>query len=141
MIGDIKRLEAVQRNATKQVNGLKDKPYQERLKILNLPTLACRRDRGDMIEVYKIIHNLYEQQCAPPLVRSHTSTRGHSHKLFKQRTLTLNIRKNFFTNRVVDLWNSLPAETVEAPSLNSFKSSIDKHWRRNGRLYNVEGLL
>ena len=141
LIGDIKRLEAVQRNATKQVNGLKDKPYQERLKILNLPTLACRRDRGDMIEVYKIIHNLYEQQCAPPLVRSHTSTRGHLHKLFKQRTLTLNIRKNFFTNRVVDLWNSLPAETVEAPSLNSFKSSIDKHWRRNGRLYNVEGLL
>ena len=38
--GDIKKIEAVQRNATRQVNGLKGKPYEERLKILKLPTLA-----------------------------------------------------------------------------------------------------
>ena len=37
------------------VPALEDKPYEERLRILNLPALAARRLRGDMIKVFKII--------------------------------------------------------------------------------------
>ena len=45
-------IENVQRRATKQINRLKDLSYPERLKRLNLPTLAYRRIRGDMIKMY-----------------------------------------------------------------------------------------
>ena len=46
----IEAVERVQRRATKQLPGMKDLPYPERLKILKLPTLVYRRARGDMIE-------------------------------------------------------------------------------------------
>ena len=49
----IKNIERVQRRATKLIDGFKNLEYQERLLRLNLPTLAFRRLRGDMIEVYK----------------------------------------------------------------------------------------
>ncbi len=52
----IKDLENVQRRATKQLPGLKEKSYEERLKFLKLPTLQYRRIRGDMIEVFKIMN-------------------------------------------------------------------------------------
>ena len=52
---DINLLEGVQRRATRMVPELKDLPYEERLKELELTTLKERRVRGDMIETYKII--------------------------------------------------------------------------------------
>ena len=47
----IEAVERVQRRATKQLPGMKDLPYPERLYILKLPTLVYRRARGDMIEI------------------------------------------------------------------------------------------
>ncbi len=57
----IEAIENVQRRATKLVPGLYDTPYQERLKILNLPSLAYRRMRGDMVEVFKLMHPSKQQ--------------------------------------------------------------------------------
>ena len=54
-VQDIEALEKVQKRATKLISSLKHNPYQERLRILHLPTLKFRRIRGDMIEVYKIL--------------------------------------------------------------------------------------
>ena len=42
------------------------------------------------------------------------------------------MRRNFFTQRVVNLWNSLPSEAVEATSLNVFKARIDKFLNSKG---------
>jgi len=49
---------------------LKDKPYKERLHVihLNLPTLKYRQLRGDMIEVFKIIYNIYDAKVSPQLM-------------------------------------------------------------------------
>ena len=39
------------------------------------------------------------------------------------------LRKYFFTNRVVNIWNSLPNYVITADSVNSFKSRLDKFWK------------
>ena len=57
-LGDIHLLEQVKRQVTRQVFQLKDLPYNERLRSLNLPSLFYRRHRMDMIMVYKITHGI-----------------------------------------------------------------------------------
>ena len=57
----IEKIESVQKRVTKQFPGMKNLSYPERLKKLGLPTLAYRRIRGDMIEVYKIIKRCYDR--------------------------------------------------------------------------------
>jgi len=52
-------------------------------------------------------------------------TRGYEHKL-KYRKFPLNTRKNFFPLRVMEHWNRLPRELVESPSLEIFKTCLDK---------------
>ena len=54
-------------------------------------------------------------------------TRGNSLKILKRRS-RLKVRASVFSNRVVDVWNSLPNNVVTAPSLNSFKSRLNNHW-------------
>ena len=52
-------------------------------------------------------------------------TRGHSLKLMKPRS-NADIRQHFFSSRVVNRWNKLEEEIVEAASLNGFKSGLAK---------------
>lgn len=135
-------IEGVQRRATKQIAGLKNLSYEERLKVLKLPTIAYRRIRGDMIEVYKILHQIYDKEVCNILHmrRDHINrmeNRGHSLMLF-HKFAAKNIRKNNFTNRVVSTWNKLTDEVVTAPSLNCFKNRLDKHWINQELLYNYK---
>ena len=108
---------------------IKHLPYSERLQVLGLPTLEYRRERADMIQVYKILHGIdianREKlfQMAP-----YTTTRGHSLKFFKKRC-RLNLRSNYFSQRVIDQWNGLPINLVTAPSLNAFKSRLNNFWK------------
>jgi len=76
---NIKSLEIVQMRATRLVTALRNKPYQDRLKALDLPTLKFRRLRGDMIETYKVLSGIYHTSVAPviPIISEH-ATRGHS---------------------------------------------------------------
>ena len=67
------------------------------------------------------------------------STRGNSLKLQKPRHC-LNVRGSYFANRVVNLWNSLPNNVVAAPSVDSFKGRLDKHWAALPSMYDPECL-
>ena len=125
----IDMLESVQRRATKLIPGFSKLNYQERLQKLNIPTLVYRRQRGDMIEVFKILKGFYDRDVSPNLIlNTASSTRGHSLKLFQQGS-KLNIRKYSFSVRVTSLWNSLPESVVEAKDVQSFKNKLDKHWK------------
>ena len=57
-------IENVQRRTTKQLPSMKNIPYEERLERLKLPTLAYRRSRGDMIEVYKLLQGKYDSDVS-----------------------------------------------------------------------------
>ncbi len=125
----IDQLEAVQRRATKEVSGMGLLEYPERLRAMNLPTLAFRRMRGDMIEVYKIISGRYDEAVSQNILTKsqNTRTRGHMHKLQKPNC-RLNIRKNALTSRVVNNWNALPENVVSAPSMYAFENRLDHYW-------------
>ncbi|XP_043220530.1 uncharacterized protein LOC122380945 [Amphibalanus amphitrite] len=130
---NIMKLERVQRRATKLVPELADLPYPDRLKELQLTTLEERRIRGDMIEVYKLMHGLDKVNAGEEFLRMETGanmerTRGHALKLQKPRH-RLHRRNQFFTSRVVDNWNQLPSEVVLSKNTNTFKNRYDKHVR------------
>ena len=121
-------IEKVQKRFTKRICGLNNLTYEERLKKLNLPSLEFRRARGDMIETYKIIHGVYDSTTTTSLyTKNSNNTRTNTNKLFKPRCATKKYQ-HFFTNRIVNNWNSLPDEIVCAESLNVFKNTLDKHW-------------
>ncbi len=121
-------IENVQRRATRMVMDLTSLPYHERLKILGLPTLEYRRLRADMIQVYKILNGIdLANKDKLFTMNAYHATRGNTQKLFKKRART-EIRKNVFGYRVVDTWNGLPSSVITAPSVNSFKSKLNKHW-------------
>ena len=128
---DIKCLEAVQRRATKLVMGMKKLRYEERLDRLGLTTLEKRRERGDLIETFKLLTARegvgYEQFFS--LAHTGHDLRGHCMKLSTKRS-RLDIRKHFYSQRVVRGWNSLPQEVVEAESTNCFKNRLDNYWKR-----------
>ena len=122
-------VEKVQRRATKLVPHLKHLSYEQRLVALRLPSLLFRRRRADMIQVYKIMNVLDRLDPRAFFNRAlNERTRGHSQRLFVGRC-RLEIRKNSFSQRVVQDWNSLSDHVVTATTLNSFKSRLDKHWK------------
>ena len=81
-IGDIEVRDKIQKRATKLVIQLKNLPYTECLKELDLHTLKFRRIRGDMIEIFKIMHQKYDASCFPMLqFNNRVDTRGNKYKL------------------------------------------------------------
>jgi len=107
---DLTKIEKVQMKATKYMCRGKDLSYDDRLRRLKLPTLNYRRIRGDMIELYKIITGKYDSNCCLQLyLRSELVhalvTRGNYYKLVPQH-FKYDLRKHYFTNRVVPVWNT-----------------------------------
>src|SRR5882757_7759717 len=123
---DIDMIERVQRRATKLIEGFRHMSYTERLSQTGLISMEKRRVRGDLIEVFKMLSskdgvdfiNFFE-------IQSYNRTRGHNCRRVKQRT-NLDIRKYFFSQRVVNMWNSLPQTAIDADSVNLFKNRLDK---------------
>ena len=113
----------------------------ERLKQLKLPTLKYRCLRGDTIEVYKIVHNYYDSKTAVKMkFNSFQTIRGNNYKLQKY-ICHYNLRKYSFCSRVVNVWNSLPNNVVEADTIKISKNRLDKHWLNQQVLFNFNADL
>jgi hypothetical protein len=123
---DIDLLEKVQRRATRLIIGMKGKDYEDRLKLLKLFSLSRRRIRGDIIQVFKFYKGIDKVEMNELFKFSdYRRTRGHKGKLYKNNC-RLDVRKNFFSNRVVDMWNGLPDQLLECNSVNVFKRKLDE---------------
>jgi len=124
---DQRKIEKIQQRATRCLSDLVNKPYDERLCELQLPSLVHRWLRGDLILLFKVVNNYFSSDFDTCLTYANTSTRGHNFRLFKSFS-RLKYRSDFFFNRVLNNWNSLPNYIVNAESVNSFKSLLDSYF-------------
>ena len=121
---NIKKLERIQRAVTKLAPELSDLPYEERLQRLELPTLEQRRERGDLLTVFRIMKDMEVLDREDLLKWETRNTRGHGRKLRKENCRR-DLKKNSFPHRVVDVWNNLDKSVVCAKTIHEFKSKLD----------------
>jgi len=104
-------------------------PHEERLRRLGLWSLEERRNRADLLELYKMIKGFSAVSWSQFFTRSDASvTRGHNWKLQKRHNQS-DIRLHFFFQCCINRWNSLSQYAVDAPSVHSF--SLNIIWTRS----------
>jgi len=129
-IGDVQALEKVQRRALRLVTDQGHMPYETKLQALGLPTLEARRRRGDLLEVFKILNGFsflkVDEFFSHVQDRHELKTRSYTNDNLVMEKCTLNVRKNFFSCRVINDWNSLPKHVRESCTINEFKNNYDE---------------
>jgi hypothetical protein len=124
LIKNIEILEKVQRRFTKRIPKMKHLTYHQRLTKLQLESLELRRIRADLILTYKLVFGLLDVEVSDFFIlRTRSITRGHQYRL-SLPTCSSSTRQNFFTYRVIKIWNSLPLDSTDFSSLHRFKNSL-----------------
>jgi len=125
-------LEKVQHRFTRLFPHLRGLPYEERLHQLRLWSLEECWNRADLLETFKMVKGIAATPWSVFFHRAEDKiTRSHSLKLVKNHC-HCNTRLQFFSQRVINRWNSLTEEDISVSSVNCFKNSLEK--RRNHQM-------
>ena len=124
---NIQLIENIQRRATRIVPELRGLSYHQRLKKLNLPTLLYRRQRFDVIQIFKIINGVDDVDPEKFFTFNDNCTRGHLFQLIKPH-VRKSLRQNTFPVRCIDNWNALDEDLVLSENVLTFKTKLDKKW-------------
>ena len=133
-------LEKVQQRAVKMVSGLSSNTYEERLLEIGLQSLEDRRKRLDMVQTFKIIQGIdnvdkhhwftFLNDSRSTDIMTRASADNLNLQLPRSRT---EVRKNFFSSRVVPQWNSLPYEVKRSKTVTEFKRKYDQVLQTNNQ--------
>ena len=130
---EMSQLESVQRAATKLVQGLKEVSYEDRLEALNLFPQIYRRIRGDLIVVRRILRGELGDELKAFFPLKENVRRGHTLTVNKQRSEGLPAIYRL-SRRIINVWNSLPADVAEENNESTFKTKLDSYlknmWHR-----------
>ena len=124
-------MECDQRSFTAKITSVAHLDYWKRLKSLGLMSLQRRRERYDIIYMWKILNGLVPNDLnitfhfnprhgIRAVVPSHTKSSSAATKTLVDAS---------FLVRGCNLWNSLPAEINTATSLSDFKHKLDQTLR------------
>jgi hypothetical protein len=128
LISDIQMLEKVQERAVKMVSGLAGRDYEEKCKEIGLETLKERREIQDMAQVYKLVHGIDKVSRTQlfefvPAGRTRLAADPLNIRAGPART---DVRKYFFTQRVINTWNGIPAAIKNSRTVQEFKRELRK---------------
>jgi hypothetical protein len=117
-VKDIDCIEKVQKKMVNMVSGLQATTYEGKLSDVGLESLETRRRNADIHTMHKLVHGVRARSDALNV---------------KSKNGTLELRRNFFTMRIVKDWNSVPAEIKNISVPGKFKAEL-KRWQDGGRI-------
>ena len=137
-VGDKEVLERVQRRALRMVSNLQGRTYEDRLAEVGMTSLEDRRVRGDMITTYRIFTGrdkvdpglFFDMVADGEGLRTRRGTGVFNIRVTNDR---LDIRRNSFSQRVANTWNSLPDSLKGVNTVLAFKIGYDE-WVNGGRV-------
>jgi hypothetical protein len=123
----------VKRKFVNMIAGLPPATYEEKCELIGLETLEIRRNHQDMAQAYKMIQS--KEKLRRSEMFKHVDggrTRQDADELnLKLGQARLDIRKNFFTNRIAKEWNAVPGEIKREKHVTGFKTVL-KQLQRSG---------
>lgn len=142
LVKHISAIESVQRSVTAKISGLENLNYWERLQKLNLFSLQRRRERYDIIHLWKIHKGIIQNDLN---INFYDTPRygwrcRRNNIQSRQRQLST-IRYNAFSSRAAALFNNVPKMVKNTDSLSVFKNRLDKHLKKIPDLPPVQGYV
>ena len=134
LVKDKEILEKIQKRAITLTFGLSGSTYEEKLKELGLISLENKKKRGDLIQVWIILHghdyvdkNKWFSSAYVPEEGRGIQTRQSKDPLnLKVLVVKTEIYRNFFSTRCVNMWNEIPQDVKNAKNLNIFKNKLEE---------------
>jgi hypothetical protein len=128
LVGDITKIESVQKKAVGMISGLQAISYEEKLVELDLWSLEKRRLMFDYVQMYKIVNGIGNVNTSVKMygeqnIIQRTRNQTEPLNLIRSRS-NLDIRKNFYTVRIVEQWNNISSIIKHLPNVKHFKTKL-----------------